>query len=49
MLIYKTCGEEMNLKDDSIDKYVEGFLQAGDIAIPETKINLEFLKKHGYI
>jgi len=45
----KSAGAQVNLENDPIAKYVERFLQAGDIEIPESKINIEFLKKHGYI
>jgi len=45
----KGIGAQVNLENDPIAKYVERFLQADDLARPESKINLEFLKKHGYI
>jgi riboflavin synthase len=45
----KGVGAKVNLENDPIAKYVERFLQADDPARPESKINLEFLKKHGYL
>jgi riboflavin synthase len=45
----KGVGAKVNLENDPIAKYVERFLQAEDPARPEIKINIEFLKKHGYI
>jgi len=39
----------VNFENDLIAKHVERFLQAGDMAIPESKINIAFLKKDGYI
>jgi riboflavin synthase len=45
----KIAGAKVNLENDPIAKYVERFLQPGDIAKPESRINIEFLKKHGYL
>jgi len=45
----KSVGAKINLENDPIAKYVERFLQAKDLTSPESNINVEFLKKHGYI
>lgn len=45
----KGVGAQVNLENDPIAKYVERFLQAEDLTKSESKINIEFLKKHGYL
>lgn len=45
----KGVGAQVNLENDPIAKYVERFLQADNLTQPESKINLAFLKKHGYL
>jgi len=45
----KGVGAKVNLENDPIGKYVERFLQADNLSSPESKINIEFLKKHGYL
>jgi riboflavin synthase len=45
----KGAGAQVNIENDPIAKYVERFLQAGDVAQPQVRINIEYLKKHGYL
>lgn len=45
----KGIGAQVNLENDPIAKYVERFLQAEEPTQPESKINIDFLKKHGYL
>ncbi len=50
-LVRKKIGEEVNLETDLIGKYVYQFLsrQREDRSAPESKVNEDFLREHGFL
>lgn len=47
-LLHKNIGDEVNLEGDMIGKYVERFLSFKEESSSESKVDMEFLTKHGF-
>lgn len=47
-LLHKNIGDEVNLEADMIGKYVERFLSFKEESPAGSKIDMEFLSKHGF-
>ncbi|MEZ5083709.1 MAG: riboflavin synthase [Bacteroidales bacterium] len=47
-LLEKNIGDVLNIETDMIGKYIERFLQLGNNKVKETKIDMDFLSKHGF-
>lgn len=47
-LLNKNIGDEVNLEGDMIGKYVEKFLSPKEESPSGTKVDMEFLSKHGF-
>jgi len=47
-LLHKNIGDEVNLEGDMIGKYIERFLSFKEESPSKSKVNMEFLSKHGF-
>ena len=49
IMLEKNPGDIVNIETDIIGKYIERFVQNGNKKINESRIDIDFLSKHGFI